>query len=71
MPPAGSGSSTLAAVAGDARSAPPLKTAVSSPASMFLSGDGPGPLKCAAAARFYEVEVEAANTNPAGERLDW
>lgn len=35
--------------------------------SMYLSGDGPGPLKCLTAAKFFGVEVEAADVNPAGE----
>lgn len=49
----------------------PVKTVMSSSASMFLSGDGPGPLKCVTVARYYGVEVDAANTNPAGElRVD-
>ncbi|CAM9393416.1 unnamed protein product [Ectocarpus fasciculatus] len=34
---------------------------------MYLGSDGPGPLKCLTAAKFFGVEVEAADTNPAGE----
>lgn len=36
--------------------------------SLYLSSDGPGPLKCLTAAKFFGVEVEAADANPAGER---
>lgn len=36
--------------------------------SMYLSAGGPGPLKCMTAAKFFSVEVQPADTNPAGER---
>lgn len=61
--PAGTGSPPITA----ATPLPPVKPVMSSSASMFLSGDGPGPLKCVTAARYYGVEVDAANTNPAGD----
>lgn len=61
--PAGIGSPPITA----ATPSPPMKAAMSSSASMFLNCDGPGPLKCVTAARYYGVEVDAANTNPAGE----
>lgn len=35
--------------------------------SMYISSDGPGPLKCLTAAKFFGVEVQPADTNPAGE----
>jgi len=35
--------------------------------NVYLNGDGPGPLKCLTAAKFFGVEVEAADINPAGE----
>eukprot|EP00752_Nemacystus_decipiens_P016540 g14783.t1 len=35
--------------------------------SMYLSSGGPGPLKCLAAAKFFGVEVQTAEINPAGE----
>lgn len=34
---------------------------------MYLNSDGPGPLKCVAAARLFGVKVDAAAMNPAGE----
>lgn len=47
--------------------APAPKAAASSAPSMYLSCDGPGPLKCVTAALFFGVTVDAAETNPAGE----
>lgn len=47
--------------------APASAASRSSLPSMYLGSDGPGPLKCLTAAKFFGVEVEAADTNPAGE----
>ncbi|CAM9949316.1 unnamed protein product, partial [Hapterophycus canaliculatus] len=35
--------------------------------SMYLGGHGTGPLKCLAAAKFFGVDIKAADVNPAGE----
>lgn len=56
-PPAASAGPPATVKAASARSLP----------SMYLNGDGPGPLKCLTAAKFFGVEVEAADINPAGE----
>ncbi|CAN0391152.1 unnamed protein product, partial [Laminaria digitata] len=47
--------------------APPLRAVGRSTPSMYLNSDGPGPLKCVTAAKFFGVKVEAADINPAGE----
>lgn len=44
----------------------PVPSAPSGPL-MYLDSDGPGPLKCVAAARLFGVKVDAAQMNPAGE----
>lgn len=36
---------------------------------MYLNSDGPGPLKCVAAARLFGIKVDAAEMNPAGETM--
>ena len=54
-----------------ASAAPPAAVRAASARSvpnMYLGGDGPGPLKCLTAAKFFGVEVEAADINPAGEK---
>lgn len=64
----GKGTSESAASASAAPTATIAKaTAGPSLPCMYLSGDGPGPLKCLAAAKFFGVEVEAADVDPAGE----
>lgn len=45
---------------------PPETTGLSG-RSLFLDTEGPGPLKCLAAARLFGVSVDAAATSPAGE----
>ncbi|CAB1103032.1 unnamed protein product [Ectocarpus sp. CCAP 1310/34] len=47
--------------------APAPAASRSSLPSMYLGSDGSGPLKCLTAAKFFGVEVEVADTNPAGE----
>lgn len=47
--------------------APPANASGPSLPAMYLSSDGPGPLKCVTAARFFGVKVDAAGMNPAGE----
>lgn len=47
--------------------APLVREVVRSTPAMYLDSDGPGPLKCVTAAKFFGVKVEAADFNPAGE----
>lgn len=70
VPPTGSSSapspSPSAAAAAAAGKAAKAAAGPSLP-SVYLSSAGPGPLKCLTAAKFFGVDVEAANMNPAGK----